>query len=371
MAKLLTDEFIDKYPDFPESMNALGQFVYYRTYSRWLPEALRRETWKETVRRAVEYNASLAITSEEEAQELFDNMFNLRQFLSGRTLWVGGTTVAYKYPMSNFNCAFIVLDDFEAFKDLFYLLMIGTGVGFRILKRDVNKLPPVRQNVKLNHRDYTPVAKEFRENNTSIYFAKGTAQIIVGDSKEGWVQALDKYLRILWDKDYRDIHTVELIYDNVRPKGERLDTFGGTASGHESLKTMFTKINAVFTTDKYAPRPVNGKLRPVHCLDIGNIIGENVVVGGVRRTAENALIDADDEETVFAKKNITPEKYHRFMSNNSIFYESKPTREELTRHFEILRNEGEPGYLNAEAAGKRRDNFQGVNPLMVADVKPL
>ncbi|MCR8997985.1 hypothetical protein, partial [Brevibacillus laterosporus] len=42
MTQLLTDEFIGRYPDFPEHMNELGKFVYYRTYSRWLPEISRR-----------------------------------------------------------------------------------------------------------------------------------------------------------------------------------------------------------------------------------------------------------------------------------------------------------------------------------------
>lgn len=102
--RLLSEKFLSKYPDFPEHMTEIGKFVYLRTYSRWLPEEQRRETWKETCTRAVEYNCSLAKTSRQEAEELFDAMFNLKQALSGRTLWVGGTEVAEKYPLSNFNC---------------------------------------------------------------------------------------------------------------------------------------------------------------------------------------------------------------------------------------------------------------------------
>lgn len=88
--KLLSEEFISKYKHIGSSMNQLGSFVYYRTYSRWLPEERRREYWWETVRRAVEYNCSLVPTKREEAEELYDNIFHLRQFLSGRTFWVGG-----------------------------------------------------------------------------------------------------------------------------------------------------------------------------------------------------------------------------------------------------------------------------------------
>lgn len=138
--QLLTNSFIEKYQEFPEQMNPLGQFVYYRTYSRYVPEKGRRETWKETCRRAVEYNVSLAVKHydnigynapikelRKEAQELFDNMFNLRQFLSGRTLWVGGADngVADKYPLANFNCSFINIKSWSDLGDLFYLLLVG------------------------------------------------------------------------------------------------------------------------------------------------------------------------------------------------------------------------------------------------------
>lgn len=83
--KLLTDEFISKYKHQLSPLKQLGNFVYYRTYSRWLPDEGRREYWWETVRRAVEYNCSLVPTRREEAEKLFDNVYNLRQFLSGRT----------------------------------------------------------------------------------------------------------------------------------------------------------------------------------------------------------------------------------------------------------------------------------------------
>ncbi len=83
--RILSDDFISKYKHMTNPMQQLGSFVYYRTYSRWLQEENRREYWWETVRRAVEYNCSLVPTTREEAEKLFDNIFHLRQFLSGRT----------------------------------------------------------------------------------------------------------------------------------------------------------------------------------------------------------------------------------------------------------------------------------------------
>lgn len=368
--RLLTDEFISQYKHRPNPFpNALGEFVYYRTYSRWLPEEERREYWWETVRRAVEYNCSLSpTTTRREAEELFDNIYNLRQFLSGRTFWVGGTDVARNYPLANFNCAFQKIERFEDFKDLFYLLMVGAGVGVRVLKEDVEKLPLIRTNVEVIHKAYTPVKKKDRQDSTSIMFEDDMVEIVIGDSKEGWVQSLDFYLKILYSNEYRKITTVIFNYDHVRPKGEKLKTFGGTASGHQSLKNMFTKIARLL--DKKEDERT--QLKPIDCLDIANIIGENVVVGGVRRTAEIGLIDADDMECIEAKSNlykqvdgqwiIDQDIIHRQMSNNSIYYKVKPTRERLNWQIQQMRFSGEPAWVNGEMGAKRRDNMNGVNP---------
>ena len=371
---LLSEEFLSKYKHKPSPMNQLGNFVYYRTYSRWLPEEQRREYWWETVRRSVEYNCSLVPTSREEAEKLYDNIYNLRQFLSGRTFWVGGTKVAQKYPCANFNCAFIVLNDIKVFEELFYLLMVGVGVGVRVLKLDVSKLPKIRKNIEVVHKEYSPLTKKKREDNTSLEFKKDVAKISIGDSKEGWSKALFYYLDLLTNSYYESIKLIIFDYDNVRPKGERLITFGGTASGHESIKNMFKKIHIVINNS-------NEYLSPLNCLDIANIIGENVVVGGVRRTAENGLIDHDDEELINAKNNLyvqldgqwieNKEISHRKMSNNAIFYTEKPTREKLHWQMGKMRYSGEPSFANAVAASKRRVFFEGLNPCFTGDMTLL
>lgn len=434
MTVLLTDEFIANYPEFPAHMNELGKFVYYRTYSRFIPSKNRRETWKETCRRAVEYNVGLAVKHYEkigyetpidelrkEAQALFDNMFNLRQFLSGRTLWVGGaeTGVADKYPLANFNCSFLNITKWDDLGDLFYLLLVGTGVGYKCTKEMAANLQPIRTNTALIHSDYEPVPKDARYERTVFRdMENGFAKIYVGDSKEGWVESLRIYLDILTKEDYEHIHTVKISYNSIRPKGERLKTFGGTASGHEPLREMFEGIDKVLknqidsslepletirVADEYNSMYKDQgykRVRPIHILDIGNLIGANVVVGGVRRTAEIFLFDADDYECLFAKYGINGiwteeqlsqhqkvgkqlEHYgikpkwfdtigkigdgrfgldHRRMSNNSIWFEEKPSQEMLELIFEIMKLEGEPGFGNAAQAKKRRPNAEGVNP---------
>lgn len=274
----LSKEFLSKYPDFPSHMTEMAKLVYYRTYSRWLVDENRRETWKETCARAVEYNTSLAYTPVEEAESLFDNMFNLKQFISGRSLWIGGSEASKKVPLAGFNCSFVVIDNLVSFDELFYLLMVGTGVGFRILPSDVEKLPKFRQNVTLKTAHFKGMP--WGDPDTEfIEASKNHAYIIVGDSKEGWKEALAMYFKFLTDPYYQQ-KELTIDFTKIRPKGTPLQTFGGTASGAESIKDMFNKIHGVITDGLFSSKPVKGKLRPIHCLDICNLIGQNVVVGG-------------------------------------------------------------------------------------------
>ena len=251
--------------------------------------------------------------------------------------------------------------------------MIGSGVGVRILKNDVAQLPKIRTNYDVIHEDYTPVEKSERQDSTGLEFIhNNTVRIVIGDSKEGWVQSLGFFLKLISSNEYREIKTIVFNYNNVRPKGEELKTFGGTASGHSSLKNMFTKIQAVLERKANVERKEKLKLKPIDCLDMANIIGENVIVGGVRRTSEIMLIDPDDKECIEAKSKlykqidgqwiVDKDIIHRSMSNNSIYFTKKPTREKLHWLIEQMRYSGEPGWVNAEAGAKRRENMNGVNP---------
>lgn len=373
---LLSNKFLSKYKHqanpFPTE---LGEFIYYRTYSRWLEDEQRREYWWETVKRAVEYNCSLAPTTKKEAEALYDNVYQLKNFLAGRTLWTASTESSKKYGMSNYNCSFTVIDNFKAYQDLFYLLMIGSGVGFRVLPRDVEQLPKIRTDVEVIHKYYEPVIRDERREYTDFDFDEDDVVTInVGDSKEGWIQSLEYYFKFLVDHAYRPIKRIIFNYDSVRPKGEKLKTFGGTASGHQSLKRMFTKIDKLLSQkpDRDLDDIKRVKLKPIDAMDIANIIAENVVSGGVRRSSQICLFSADDKDIAQAKSNlyvkkedgwvINPEISHRQMSNNSIFYEDKPAREQLSWHIKQMRYSGEPGFINAVEASRRRENFKGVNP---------
>ena len=239
-------------------------------------------------------------------------------------------------------------------------------------KSDAAKLPRVRTNLKLLHEMYQEVPKNERLEYTNLTFSGDTAYITIGDSKEGWAQALDAYFNLLYNNEYNKIGHIVVNYSNIRPKGEKLKVFGGTASGYQSMMRMIDKIHKIIGQAGARDGKTRTQLQPIDLLDIANIIGENVVSGGVRRTSEIGLIDQDDPTCIQAKSNLYKQVgdrweidksiAHRQMSNNSIFYTRKPTREQLHWHLQQMRYSGEPGWVNQEAGAKRRPNFNGVNP---------
>ncbi len=387
MANILSEEFLNKYKDQRAPLSPIGEFVYLRTYSRYLEDKKRRENWFETVLRTTEYNIGLGsdykkkqgieINPEEEAKEaelLFDNLYNLRTFTSGRTLYMGGTDIVKEYPLSNYNCCFTMIEKIHDLVDVFYLLMLGCGVGIRIDKKVIGQFPEVRK-VRLEDiykediRRKTP--KEFMEHTIlNIEESKEgegkTAAIMVGDSKEGWCDALYTYFKLITDKEYEEINIIRIDYSYVRPEGERLRRFGGRASGHKSLKRMFEKINKVINNKE------TGKFNSIDILDLATIISENVVSGGVRRSAMMIICDEEDEDVINAKKNIykivdgswleDQEISHRKMSNNSVLYTAKPSLERIREILHSIRINGEPGFINEAEALRRKGTFKGLNP---------
>lgn len=200
--EFLSTKFVEGYvKDNPRPLTELGEFVYYRTYSRWIESKGRREYWHETVKRAIEYNMSLAYKRivdigykvdlkgmRDEARELFKNIYHTKQFPSGRTLWLGNANpkVNKDFALGNFNCSFLNITSWEDLGDAFYLLMVGTGVGIKNTLEMASNMPKIRINTTLLHSEYKPVAVEQRLENTKVtVLENGFAKILVGDSKNG------------------------------------------------------------------------------------------------------------------------------------------------------------------------------------------
>lgn len=339
----------------PAPFGPLGTVIYARTYSRWLPEEGRRERWPETVRRVTDYSAELAPIGDEERAALYDTIYHLRALPAGRTLWVGGTDHVRRFPQANYNCAFTSLASVDDLHDLVILLMNGAGVGFGVRPAEVSRFAaqgayhPAR-NVVIE--DYAYVGTPGTEERTLATVNGDRLTLTVGDSREGWAVFAREFVRHYLFGGWHGIH-VNL--NAVRPLGSPLRTFGGTASGPEPLMDFIQGVVGTFR--------VHGGITDTALLDTANLIGRMVVAGGTRRSAQIGLGSPESHPYVTAK---TGEWWNdapwRSQSNNSVVFESRPSREKLLPLFESVLQFGEPGFINGEAARQRRRDWTGLNP---------
>jgi ribonucleotide reductase alpha subunit len=296
---ILSNEFINSYTTKtpPWGFGGLGEIVYLRTYSRKIEGLDRNETWVETIRRIVDGSVEIGVSfTEEEAQNLFDHMFNLRCTVAGRALWQLGTPLVSKFSGTSLNnCFFTNIEKIEDFELLFDYLMLGGGVGFSVERAKIHDLPKVKE---------VKYVKSERSND---------ADFIVPDSRQGWRELLHKVLESYFITGRSFSYSTVLI----REFGAPLKTFGGTASGPGALVEGIEDICKVLNNR-------NGKkLRSIDVLDICNIIGRIVISGSSRRSAQIAIGDPDDVLFLRAKNwSSGSVPAWRANSNNSIYADS-------------------------------------------------
>ena len=305
--------------------NSLAEFVYYRTYSRWIPEQGRRETWIETVQRYMDYmkeNLGKKLTKQE-YKEISSYILNQQAMPSMRLLWSAGRACR-KTNVCAYNCSFVAPSKLEDFAEIMYLLMCGTGVGFSVEKKNVDQLPIIEK------QGYGTKALPY----------------IIDDSKEGWGDAITHGLTTWYDGKDTDFD-----FSKLRPAGARLENMGGQSSGPEPLKNLL-----MFARKKIFERQ-GQKLRPIDVHDIVCMIGEIVVSGGVRRSAQISLSDLTDKEMRTAKfGKFWEDNPQRAMANNSTVYEVKPSSKEFLEEWTslALSGSGERGIFNR---GNIMNNF--------------
>jgi len=323
--------------------NSLAEFVYYRTYSRWIEEENRRETWIETVDRYISFmkeNLGTKLT-DEEYEEVREAILWQRAMPSMRLLQFAGKA-ARTTNVAAYNCSYVAPQKLEDFAEIMYISMCGTGVGFTVESQTVQALPQIKKQSG----------------------KKNPAHVII-DSKEGWCDALTLGLKTWFDgKD------IDFDFSQLRPAGARLKTMGGKSSGPEPLRALLS-----FAKKKILTKQGN-RLSNIDVHDLCCKIGEIVVSGGVRRSAMISLSDLNDIEMRNAKTGqfyITEPQ--RMMANNSAIYTEKPGATQFLDEWLALAKSGagERGILNrggiskqiparrVKSLGKTID-FVGVNP---------
>ena len=338
----LNEEFVAEYKSKESPFgykdaagNSVGEITFLRTYSRKKEDGTK-ETWAEVCERVT--NGTYSIQKDHakqnrlpwsdakaaaSAKEFFDSLFNLKWSPPGRGLWVMGTNIVnvQKNSAALQNCAFVSTLEMtkqnpgKPFAFLMEASMLGVGVGF----------------------DDKGADKNFE-----IYEPGQPQEYVIPDTREGWqestVALINSFLKP--DQPRWDFN-----YDQIRPYGSPIATFGGTASGPDPLIALHNKISQIFSGRK-------GQLvTTVDIADLGNLIGRCVVSGNVRRSAE-LLIGRIDDDNFLNLKNVEqfPERNSYdaknpgwgWMSNNSVMVNVGTDFSKIIDG--IIRN-GEPGVI--------------------------
>lgn len=302
-------------------MGPYQSIIHKSRYARWIEKENRRETWEETVTRVIDYLKKHKPEFNEKAEEVKQAILDMEIVPSMRLMMTAGEA-ADRDNISIYNCSYLAVNNKRAFSEALYILMNGTGVGFSCERQEIAHLPAIPNKLK----DSSDV-------------------IVVADSKLGWAKAFKKLLSSLWDGDVPKID-----YSKIRPAGAHLKTFGGRASGPEPLRKLF---KFVVDTLKAAQ---GRKLTSIEVHDIMCMVGEIVVVGGVRRSALISLSNLTDRRMREAKMGEWwRDNPQRGLANNSIAYTEKPDAETFMEEWLALvkSKSGERGIFNRVAAQKQ------------------
>lgn len=285
------------------------QFIGMSRYARWIESEDRRETWPETVGRwgafwrkhlRERFSDRLSVAAIDElVTRLERHVLLLMTMPSMRGLMTAGPALERDHA-AGYNCAYVAIDDQVAFAELLYLAACGCGDGFSVERQMTNRLPIVPESL---HECATIIKVE--------------------DSKIGWAIALRQLVAMLFVGQVPGWDVSE-----VRPRGSRLMTFGGRASGPDPLVALFKFVVAIFhdavargQEDGAGP----GKLTSLECHDILCMTGECIVSGGVRRTALISLSNLSDDRMRGAKTGAWYDTHKfRALANNSAVYSERP-----------------------------------------------
>jgi len=309
------------------------QFIFFRTYSRWNDELGRRETWEEVVDRYIDFMRENLRDKlpQSDYEEIREAILNQEVVPSMRAMWGAGDPIRKNNAIA-YNCSFLAPTQWKDFGEILFLLTCGCGVGFSVEHKFIEQLPEIKPQSN-----------------------KKVKKHVVPDSREGWADALVDGLTT-----WANGEDVEFDFSKIRPKGVRLKTMGGRASGPEPLKNLLE-----FVKEKMLERQGH-QLRSIDVHDIVCKIGDIVIAGGVRRSSEISLSDLTDKDLRDAKNGaFYLNEPQRSMANNSAVYEEKPPLVGFMREWMALMESGsgERGIFNRgglkEQMPKRRYENMG------------
>jgi ribonucleoside-diphosphate reductase alpha chain len=318
------------------SQKILSDLTVYMKYAKFVPELNRRETWEELVTRNMNMHIKKYPSLKDEIKEVYQMVYDKKVLPSMRSMQFGGKPIEIS-PNRIYNCAYLPIDHLDAFSESMFLLLGGTGVGYSVQKHHVEKLPEIR---KPN--------------------PKYTTRFLIGDSIEGWADAIKVLMKSYFGKASS---TIMFDYSDVRPKGAQLVTSGGKAPGPQPLKDCIYKLTTMLESKNDGER-----LTPIEVHDMVCHIADAVLAGGIRRAALISLFSADDQEMISCKSGAWWEQNpQRGRANNS----AALVRHKITKDFFMdlwkrveASGAGEPGIYFTN------DKDWGTNPCCEIALRP-
>lgn len=320
----------------------LQQFQFYDKYSRFNYDLGRRETWTETVDRAVSFLFELSGGALDSSvyEEIRQAILSMQAMPSMRLLAMAGEA-ARRDNATIYNCSYLATDSVDSFVEALLISMAGCGVGFSVERQYVEQLPRIRR-----QRDVSSI------------------QWTIEDTAQGWADALRLGL-----ESWFDGYDVVFDYSLIRPAGAPLRTKGGRASGPEPLRIALNFARARILSRQ------GSALRSLDAHDLMCVIGNAAISGGVRRMAMISLFDYDDVEMRQCKSGeFEKENSQRWNANNSVVWNHDLTQEEFIGHFMemVTARRGEPGIFSRQNARltkplRRSDADFGANPCVTGD----
>jgi len=367
----------------PPKQTNRAQFTTLSRYSRPLSEG-KMESWEDIATRVKKQQTwlwerqlgrDLNDVEQGEIQRMYEKILCFKMVPAGRTLWLGGTELAKRRESCQFNCSFLRINSLYDVVDALWLLLQGTGVGFRPVIGGITGFKTRLKCLEIIRSERTE--KGGMEYNVETYDASSkTWTIKLGDSAEAWAKFIGKLLK----HPYKAENLV-LDFSEIRPAGLVLSGYGWRCSGDQQLAATIPKIVNLLNSR------VDQSFSRMDILDLMNLLG---TILSSRRSAEIAIMDyGEDEWREFAeaKRNFwerfvpwtmdvnfgdgegfhrpAPHNLsHRQMSNNTLCFRKKPSRDQIVELFEIMARAGgsEPGFMNMEGLHNRFPEGDGANP---------
>ena len=318
--------------------NILSDITVHMKYAKYNPELNRRETWSELVDRNIAMHKKKYPELIDQIDEAYKYVYDKKILPSMRSLQFAGKPIEIS-PNRLYNCSYLPADHTDCFSEVMFLLLSGCGVGYSVQQHHIKDLP-----------------------NITKPFDKRTRRFVIGDSIEGWSDAV----KVLIKSYLGNKRTSKILFDytDIRPKGARLVTSGGKAPGPQPLKECLIKVEGILNA-----KQDGSTLSSIEVHDIICHIADAVLAGGIRRAALISLFSAADDEMISCKSGDWWESNpQRGRANNSAVL----MRHKITEDFFMnlwkrveLSGAGEPGiYLN-------NDKDWGTNPCCEIALRPF